>query len=233
MKIEIWSDIVCPWCYIGKRRLEKAIDDLKYQDKVTIEYKSFQLDPNMETDTSINIYQYLSEKKGLSIEDAMEIGQTVAGVAEDLGLQYNLDKTIPINTLKSHELIHFAKSKGLQTEAKEALLSAYLTEGKNLSDLNEIASIGEKIGLNKVDILESLQSNYFSKAVKADIKAGNDLGISGVPFFVFNRKFGISGAQAEDVFKETLLKSFQDWEIETKNKLSIIAGEYCEINGDC
>ena len=233
MKIEIWSDIVCPWCYIGKRRLEKAIDDLKYQDKVTIEYKSFQLDPNMETDTSINIYQYLSEKKGMSIEDAMEIGETVVGVAEDLGLQYNLDKTIPINTLKAHELIHFAKSKGLQTEAKEALLSAYFTEGKNLSDLNEIASIGEKIGLNKVDILESLQSNYFSKAVKADIKAGNDLGISGVPFFVFNRKFGISGAQAEDVFKETLLKSFQDWKIETKNKLSIIAGESCEINGDC
>ena len=233
MKIEIWSDIVCPWCYIGKRRLEKAIDDLKYQDKVTIEYKSFQLDPNMETDTSINIYQYLSEKKGMSIEDAMEIGETVAGVAEDLGLQYNLDKTIPINTLKAHELIHFAKSKGLQTEAKEALLSAYFTEGKNLSDLNEIASIGEKIGLNKVDILESLQSNYFSKAVKADIKAGNDLGISGVPFFVFNRKFGISGAQSEDVFKKTLLKSFQDWEIETKNKLSIIEGESCEINGDC
>ncbi len=233
MKIEIWSDIVCPWCYIGKTRLEKVLDKLNYNDKVEIEFKSFQLDPYMETDTSINIYQYLSEKKGLSIEDAKEIGETITAVAEDLGLEYNLNRTIPINTLKAHELIHFAKKRGLQQEAKEALLSAYFTDGKNLSNLEEIASVGEKIGLSKIEITNSLQNNHHNKAVKEDIKAGNELGIKGVPFFVFNRKHGISGAQSEEVFEGTLIKTFQEWTSETKKKLNIVQGDSCEIGGNC
>lgn len=234
MKIEIWSDIVCPWCYIGKRRLERVLEDFEHSDKLEIEYKSFQLDPYMETDTSVNIYQYLSDKKGMSIEDAKEMGETVSGVAQELGLNYNLSQTIPINTLKAHELLHFALERGLQKETKEALLKAYFIDGKNLSDFNEIASVGEQVGLNMAEILNSLESGQYSKAVQEDIQTGQSLGLRGVPFFVLNRKYGISGAQSEEVFLDTINKAYEDWNLENqKNNLKVVDGDSCEIGGNC
>src|SRR5690606_7600524 len=134
MKIEIWSDIVCPWCYIGKRRFENALSQFKHAEEVEVEYKSYQLNPDMATDTEMSINQYLSVHKGISMQEAERMSQHVTHVAKEEGLDYSLDKAIPVNTFKAHRLLHLAKENGLQVELKEALLHAYFIEAANVDD---------------------------------------------------------------------------------------------------
>ncbi|MGB0430784.1 MAG: DsbA family oxidoreductase, partial [Bacteroidia bacterium] len=134
MKIEIWSDVVCPWCYIGKRRFETALKDFEFKDRLDIEWKSYQLDPSMQTDTTLNIHQYLADRKGMSLAQAKAMGDNVTAVAAQEGLKYDFTKTIPVNTIKAHRLLHFAKTKSLQDEMKEALLKAYFIDSKNLDE---------------------------------------------------------------------------------------------------
>lgn len=234
MKIEIWSDVVCPWCYIGKRRFEQALSKFEYKGKLDIEWKSYQLDPQMETDTSLNIHQYLSDKKGMSLEQAKAMADNVTKVAEEEGLHYDFSKTIPVNTIKAHRLLHYAKSLGKQDETKEVLLNAYFTQGSNLDDNNTLIDLCVTIGLNETAVTGVLNSDAYANDVQSDIREGVQLGLRGVPFFVFDRKYGISGAQAVDVFSQTLDQSFTEWlQNNPQTGLEIIDGKVCTPDGVC
>lgn len=234
MKIEIWSDVVCPWCYIGKRRLESALEEFEHRNEVSIEWKSYQLDPEMETDTNLSIYDYLSKRKGIPYDQALAMGQNVSEVALEVELNYNLDKTIPVNTLLSHEVLHFAKDYNLQTETKECLLKAYFIEGKNLDDRSILINLAQEVGLDTKKLNEALENGSYTSAVQEDIKLGREFGLSGVPFFVFNRKYGISGAQTKEIFLKTLNEAYNDWVKQNpKIKLEVMDGKTCQPGGTC
>ena len=234
MKVEIWSDVMCPFCYIGKRRFEDALQQFEHKDKIEVEWKSFQLNPNMKTDPSININQYLADVKGWNLEYAQQMNNHVTEMAAQVGLTYDFDKAVVANSFNAHRLSHFAKKHGLGAAAEEALFNAYFTEGKNIDDHDTLTELGVSLGLNAEDVKQTLDSYDFADAVKRDITEAQHLGIQGVPFFVMNNKYGVSGAQAVPVFSETLEKSFAEWQQENAQpKLTIIEGESCTPDGDC
>jgi predicted DsbA family dithiol-disulfide isomerase len=234
MKIEIWSDVMCPFCYIGKRRFEDALQQFAHKDEVEVEWKSFQLNPDMKTDPSLNINQYLADIKGWNLDYAQQMNNHVTEMAAQVGLQYDFDKAVVANSFNAHRLSHLAKKHSLGAAAEEALFKAYFTEGKNIDDKDILTDLGISIGLKADDVKQTLDSNDFADAVKHDIAEAQYLGISGVPFFVMNNKYGVSGAQTVPVFSETLEKSFTEWQQENnKPKLTIIEGDSCGPDGDC
>ena len=209
MKIEIWSDIVCPFCYIGKRRFENALANFDQKDQIEVIYRSFQLNPEIETDTNKTVVQYLSESKGISLAKAEEMTAYVTQQAAIEGLDYQMDHAVVANTFRSHRLLQLALTQGLQLETKERLLNAYFIEGKNIDDIPTLIELANEIGLSNVS--DTLHSNNYTDEVKQDIMESKQIGIQGVPFFVFNRKYGISGAQEAKVFAEAIEQSFKEW----------------------
>lgn len=214
MNIEIWSDVMCPFCYIGKRRLEQTLQEFEHSDDIHIEWKSFQLNPELETDPDKNVTEYLAEVKGWSIEQADQINHRVTDMAREVGLKFNFDKAVVANSFDAHRFAHFAKERDKGHDAEEALFKAYFTDGKNTADHQNLAELGKQIGLDKKEVLEILKSDRYANAVREDIREARDLQIQGVPFFLFNRKYAVSGAQAIDVFANALTKSWQDWKQE-------------------
>ena len=210
MKIEIWSDIMCPFCYIGKRRFDEALAQFAHKDQVEIEWKSFMLSPDMQTDPSKNINQFLAEHKGISLEEATGMNDHVANIAAQAGLTYNFDKAVVANSFNAHRFIHFAKQYGKQSEAEEKLFAAYFTEGKNIDDAPTLIAIAAEIDLDAAKLTNVMGSGAYAKDVLADIQEAQELGIRGVPFFVLNRKYAISGAQETAVFLDTLEKAFAE-----------------------
>jgi predicted DsbA family dithiol-disulfide isomerase len=234
MKVEIWSDVMCPFCYIGKRRFEAALQQFEHKDEIEIEWKSFQLNPDMETDPSINITQYLADKKGWTLAYAKQMNDHVTKMAAEAGLTYNFDKAVVANSFNAHRFSHLAKKHGLGIEAEEQLFKAYFTDGKNIDDKETLISLGKQIGLDEAEIAEVLDSGAFAGDVKHDIAEAQYLGIQGVPFFVMNNKYGVSGAQAVPVFEQTLQKAFGEWQQENqKPTLEVIEGPVCGPDGDC
>jgi predicted DsbA family dithiol-disulfide isomerase len=232
MDINIWSDVRCPFCYIGKRKFEEALGDFPHKDKVNVVWKSFELDPNLETDTTLNALEHLAKVKGISIEQAKEMQQYVANAAADVDLRFNSHKTIVANSFNAHRLIQFAKTKGLGNEIEEALFIAYFIEGKNIDDSETLISIGASIGLDELELTEAINSSAFSDEVKQDEKQAQSLGINGVPFFVMNNKYAISGAQSPEIFLQVLEKSWKEYEEEGQS-LIMTEGESCTADGDC
>lgn len=235
MKIEIWSDVVCPFCYIGKRKLEKALDKFPLKDQVEIEWKSFQLNPEEKTNPSINTLEHLAQSKGWSMDQTREITSNVVEMAKEQGLEFDFEKAKVANTKNAHRLIHFAKQQGKGGEMKERLLKAYFSDGENVDDRNTLIKLGAEIGLNESEIKSLLASNQFDDAVDQDIYESRLIGVRGVPFFVLDRKFGISGAQPDEVFEETIEKAWSEF---AKNNpvleiKSAENGESCEIDGNC
>jgi|TARA_R110002050_G_scaffold66907_7_gene144978 predicted DsbA family dithiol-disulfide isomerase len=210
MKIEIWSDIVCPFCYIGKRRFENALAKFDKKDQIEVIYKSFQLNPEIKTDMDKSVVQYLSESKGVTLEKAREMTEYVTQQAGIEGLDYKMDKAVVANTFRSHRLLHLALAQGLQLEMKERLLKAYFIEGKNIDDVSILADLAKEVGIT--DAEETLKNDNFTDQVKRDLMESKQIGIQGVPFFVFNGKYGISGAQESKVFAEAIEQSFKEWE---------------------
>lgn len=210
MKIEIWSDVMCPFCYIGKRKFEKALAQFEHKDKIEIEWKSYQLNPDMVTDPTKNIDTYLAEAKGMPLEKAKQLNAHVTQMAKDNGLTYNFDKAIVANSFNAHRFSHFAKSKNLQDAAEERLFKAYFTEGKNTDDVETLIQLGSEIGLDKIETKKMLESNDFSDAVREDIYEAQQINVSGVPFFVFDRKYAISGAQESQVFLSALKTAYAE-----------------------
>ncbi|TWR26442.1 DsbA family oxidoreductase [Mucilaginibacter pallidiroseus] len=229
MKVEIWSDVMCPFCYIGKRRFEAALQTFEHKDAIEVEWKSFQLNPDMVTDPSLNISQYLADVKGWTLDYAQQMNNHVTQMAAEAGLTYNFDKAVVANSFNAHRFTHLAKQHGLGDAAEEQLFKAYFTDGKNTDDAETLAALGEAIGLKREEVLSMLNSDAYTDAVKYDIAQAQQLGIRGVPFFVMNNKYGVSGAQATEVFTQTLEKAFA----ETKAKLDVVEGPNCGPDGNC
>jgi len=207
IKVEIWSDIACPFCYIGKRKFETALAQFVHKDLVEIEWKSYILDPNKITDTNLSIAESLAKRKGITIQEANNMGAYATKAAESVNLTYDFTNMIVANTHKGHQFLHFAKFHNLQNKAKESILQAYFLNNKNIDDTETLLDLGKSIGLNSIELKQALDSGKYVDEVNNDIKESSELGIQGVPFFVFNRQFAISGAQSVDVFLDTLLKS--------------------------
>ncbi|MDR2285782.1 MAG: DsbA family oxidoreductase [Sphingobacterium sp.] len=211
MKIEIWSDIMCPFCYIGKRKLEKSIETLPNKDAIEIEWKSYQLNPDLQTDTSQNINDYLSTHKGMSLEQAQQMSQQVTQMAAVEGLEYHMDKAVVANSFRAHVFAHFAKKYGKQLEAEELLFKSYFTEGKNVDDIAVLKALATQLGLDENELARVLKSGELDDEVKMDIHEARQIGVQGVPFFVYDRKYAISGAQPNELFVQTLEKAMSEW----------------------
>jgi predicted DsbA family dithiol-disulfide isomerase len=230
MKVEIWSDIVCPFCYIGKRRFEKALESFAGKEQVEIEWKSFQLDPELDNRDGLSVHAYLGKRKGGTEADGKRMNDQMAAMAQTVGLQYDFDKAIINNTQKAHQLLHFAKTKGLQNEMKERLFKAYYTEGKDTGNLETLVQLAAETGLSAEEARTALTDGRYAADVQQDQEMAYGIGVQGVPFFVFNRKYAVSGAQSPEVFAQVLQKV---WE-EEKPALVVEQGEgFCDINGNC
>ena len=205
IKVDVWSDIACPWCYIGKRKLEAGIEAYAAQPNtppVEIEYHSFELAPDTPVDFDGDEVDFLANHKGIPAEQARQMLQRVIGIAEDVGLHYDYDALQHANTVKAHELIHYAKAHGLQLEAKERLLKAYFEQGRNVGRIEDLADLAAEIGLDRDDVVRSLTEQEFLPAVRADQRQAIEYGIQGVPFFVIDGKYGVSGAQDAATFAD-------------------------------
>ncbi len=210
MKVEIWSDINCPFCYMGKRNIEKALEQFPHRDEVEVTWKSFELDPYAEVDPEEDLYEKLASKYGHDRQWAEDMSSNVAERGAALGLEYNFDKTIPTNSLDAHRLIHFAAQHGLQDQAKERLLKAYFTEGKHIGKHETLVQVAEEIGLETAAVEKMLAGDDFKEEVRKDEREAQQLGIRGVPFFVLNRKYGISGAQPSEVLLQALQQTWEE-----------------------
>ena len=204
MKIEIWSDIMCPFCYIGKRRLENALERFPHRDEAEIVWKSFQLNPSMKTEPGKSITEYLAEKKGWTLEFTRQQHERLTQAARDLGLLYDFDRAVVANSFDAHRLIQAAKAKGLGDPMEERLFKAYFSEGGNIADHETLVRLGREAGLDGAEAERVLVGGAFAEEVEADIREASQLGITGVPFFVFDRKFAVSGAQETGVFLKAL-----------------------------
>ncbi len=206
---------MCPFCYIGKRKFEHALNEFSHKDQVTIVWKSFQLNPAMKTDPSKNINDYLSEAKGWSLDQARQMNDRVTAMAGDVGLTYDFDKAIVANSFDAHRLIQLAKAHGLGDAAEERLFRAYFTEGRNTADHETLLELGTDIGLDASDVRQMLESNQYAEAVQRDIYEAQQVGARGVPFFVFNRRYAVSGAQQPETFLGALNTAWSEAQKET------------------
>jgi predicted DsbA family dithiol-disulfide isomerase len=234
MKVDIWSDVMCPFCYIGKRKFETALAQFEHKDKVEIDWHSFQLDPSIETQPGRNVYDYLAERKGATREWSVQVHDQVAQSAKEVGLQYNFDKAVIANSFDAHRLIQLAKTCGLGDAAEERLFRAYFTEGKNTADHQVLAELGQEIGLDKEEVLHVLTTNMHASDVNKDIRQAQSIGVRGVPFFVINEQYAVSGAQAPESFLQALQQAWKEYEKKTPAFPAVNATDNtCSIDGDC
>lgn len=216
MKVEVWSDFVCPFCYIGKRRLEAALDEFPHQEHVFVEYKSYELDPDAEVNPGMTMNELLAGKYGMSIEKAKEMNNNVIRQAADVGLIYNFDNMQPTNTFDAHRLAQYATKHNKGNEMTERLLKAYFTDSAHIGDHNTLIKLAVEIGLDQEEVETVLQTCKNTKNVRLDQEQAQEMGIQGAPFFVFNEKYAVSGAQPPEVFMEVLEKV---WEEENEQPL--------------
>lgn len=233
MKINIWSDIRCPFCYIGKRKFEAALEKFPHKNEVEVIWRSFQLDPNLKTRTDISTYDYFAEIKGKSKEEAIQMHQYVNDIARQVGLRFDFENAIVANSFNAHRLIQFARTKDLGDEAEELLFKAHFTEGKNIDDNAVLLEIGVALGLGEEAVKEVLESDAYAKEVQEDELRARAIGVRGVPFFVFNDKVAVSGAQSPETFLETLNKAWVEYQEEKNKSLTVIEGETCDTDGSC
>lgn len=212
MMVEVWSDVVCPFCYLGKRRFEAALKKFADANKVELVWKSFQLYPGLQPHVKENSYQHIARMKHISYEQSAQMHEHVVNMAAGDGLHYRFDKTVVANSGDAHRLLQMAKKHGKANQAEELLFSAYLVEGKDISDKETLADIGGKTGLDKAAVKKMLDGNDYAAAVKADQDEAARLGINGVPFFVLNRRYAVSGAQPVDTFLKTIEQAYKEWE---------------------
>jgi predicted DsbA family dithiol-disulfide isomerase len=236
LKIEIWSDFVCPFCYIGKRRLELALDEFKYKEQVKLVFKSYELDPNSKAWPNQNIHEYLASRKGMPVDYAKQLNENVGKQARTVGLIYNFDTMQHTNTFDAHRVAKYAETKQLGNEMTEKLLHAYFTDSELISDHETLKRLASEVGLEADDVEDLLDTKRFSKRVREDEDLARQIGVQGVPFFVFNETYAVSGAQPKEVFLQVLEKVWEEASMDlaaTKNssesKTSYCTGEECEI----
>jgi protein disulfide-isomerase len=232
LKVQIWSDIMCPFCYIGKRRIEEALSLFKHKDAVEIEWKSFELDASFIASPEDSLVEHLAEKYRKDSDWAKTMLDNMTQNAKLAGLDFHFEKAVLANSHHAHRLLHLAKKHHLANELEELLFKAYLTEGKDLNNLNTLSEIGIGVGLEAEAVAEVLHSDDYSKEVKQDIQEANTIGVQGVPFFVFDNKYAISGAQPATAFLQTLEKVWEEGQFDSKITLLNTSTENsCDING--
>jgi len=204
MKVEIWSDVVCPWCYIGKRNLEVALAGFEHANQVEIEWRSYELDPRTPLRVELSMDEVLARKYGMSAEEAVAANLRMTELAATVGLEYHLDKVQIGNTFDAHRLIHLAAGEGRGGAMKERLLRAYFTESRAISDPATLVQLAVEVGLDADQVTAVLEGDDFSDAVRADEERAMELGSTGVPFFVFDERLGVPGAQPPDVLLRLL-----------------------------
>ncbi|SKC80922.1 DsbA family oxidoreductase [Krasilnikoviella flava] len=208
LKVDVWSDVACPWCYIGKRRFESALQRMADRDgaapEVEVEYHSFELSPDTPVDFDGTATEFLADHKGIPLETAQQMQDQVTALAAAEGLTYRMDQVRHTKTLKAHELLHLAKAFGKQDEMKERLLRAYFTEGEHVGRVEELADLAAEVGLEREVVVVALNAGTYADAVADDIDRARAYGINGVPFFVLGGRYGVSGAQDPDVFVQVL-----------------------------
>lgn len=235
MKVEIWSDVMCPFCYIGKRRFENALEQFPDKNQVEIVWKSFQLNPTMKTDPGKNINEYLAEVKGWTLDYAKQMNAHITNMAKEVGLHYDFDKAVVANSFDAHRLIQLAKVNGRGDEMEERLFKAYFTEGKNTADHETLIQLGTEIGLDPTTIKRVLNSNEYGDKVEQDIYEAMQIGVRGVPYFVLNDKYAVSGAQASETFLGALNKAWEEYE-KGKPVVENIGNDsasVCTTDGEC
>jgi predicted DsbA family dithiol-disulfide isomerase len=210
MKIEIWSDIVCPWCYIGKRRFERALSDFAHRDNVEVVWRSFELDPHAPRHSDESPKEVLARKYGMSLAEAEAAEAHMTAMAAQEGLDYRFDRAQRGNSFDAHRLLHLARERGVQDAMKERLLGAYFTEGLPIADVDTLVRLAEEVGIDRAEARAVLEGEAYGDAVRADERRARLLGISGVPFFVLDSRYGISGAQSPQVIVDALERAWID-----------------------
>jgi predicted DsbA family dithiol-disulfide isomerase len=232
MNVDIWSDIACPWCFIGKRRFEKALAAFPHKDQVAVTWHSYQLDPSLPARYDGTELEYLSERKGMPADRVQEMFDQVTRVAADEGLAYDFSRVVVANSFAGHELLHLARASAGSSAAdavKEALLSAHFEHGEDIGARDVLLRIGTEAGLDAEEVTTALDSGAYREAVRADISHARTLGIQGVPFFVFENKYGVSGAQPAELFTQALETAWRE-----ANPLVMVGqpeGEACGPDG--
>lgn len=228
MRVEIWSDVMCPFCYIGKRKFETALQQFEHKDNVEVIWKSFQLQPDMVTDPSKNTIEHLAQSKGWTMEHAREMTSYVVNMAKEVGLNYNFDKAIVANSFDAHRVVQYAKTKGKGDAMEEQLFKAYFIDGKNTADHATLTALAKEIGLDETEVKQILETDAFADKVQEDIYQSRQIGVTGVPFFVLNDKYAVSGAQTSEMFLGALKQAYSEIPAEEK-----IHGAVCTPEGNC
>ncbi len=203
IKIDIWSDVACPWCYIGKRKLENAIQEFsaqRTQTPIEVEYHSYLLNPDMPVDYEGSQTDYLVENKGMPADQVVMMTERLKGIAASVGLNYDMEHMHMTNTVLAHQLLQYAKTQGKQVQMKERIMSAHFVEALHVGRIDVLAQLAADVGLDRAEVTRVLQSGEFLPAFNADVEQAKAYGITGVPFFVIDGKYGVSGAQNSDVF---------------------------------
>ena len=228
MKVEIWSDVVCPFCYIGKRKFEQALAHFAHRDDVEVTWRSFELTPDFQPIPGESIHESLAKKKGFSAAEGRKMNDYMTNVAKEVGLHYDFDHAVPANTFLAHQLIHLGAHHGRQDATKERLMAAYYIEGQNIGDLDTLVKLATEVGLDAAEARAALTAGTYAEAVRLDEYHAQQINVRGVPFFVFEDKYAVSGAQPTELFAEVLEKV---WE-ETKPTLIVVAdGAVCGPDG--
>jgi predicted DsbA family dithiol-disulfide isomerase len=213
MRIEIWSDVVCPWCYIGKLRLEQALSEFPHAEDVEVVWRSFQLDPSAPTEPVETVAESLGRKYGGGPDAGRQMVDRVEAVAAEFGMLWRHHESLRVSTVDAHRVLHLALGTGgpeLQGRLKEALLSAYFIDTANVADHDTLVAIAGEAGLDEVRVKEVLSGDEYADAVEADIREAASLGATGVPFYVIDRKYGVSGAQPSEVFTQVLERAWSE-----------------------
>ncbi len=234
MKVEIWSDVTCPSCYTGKRKFEAGLAKFKYKNSIEVIWKSFELAPTLETNPTVRLPGFLAELKSVSLAEAQGMIGQVTSSARAAGLEFNLNESIPANSFNAHRLSQLAKKHGLQNKAEEILFKAYFVDGKNIDDLSTLQKVANDIGLDEAEVNAVLSSTEYADAVRRDIYEAAERGINSVPYFLFDGKLAVTGAQQSAVFLEALQQSFTAWQSENAMAgLIAMDGQSCKVDGNC
>ena len=233
MKVNIWSDIRCPFCYVGKKKFEKALAQFPHAEEIEVTWHSFQLDPNLVTQPDTNPYDYFSKAKGIPVIQAKAMHEHAKKAGKEVGIDFNFDHSKVANSFRGHLLIQLAKKKNLADAMEEALFEAQFITGKNIDDEAVLLETGKSVGLTEEEVKNALVSDEMAHAVAQDGLMARQLGINAVPFFVFNDKYGVSGAQQPEHFLEVLNKSFEEFSAGDKGLQIISQGESCDTDGNC
>ena len=210
MRVEIWSDVVCPWCYVGKRRFEAALAQFPHADEVEVVWRSFELDPGAPTERTGDYVTHLAQKYGRSRADAQGMLDSMTATAAEAGLDFRFDRARPGNTFDAHRVLHLAADRGVQGALKERLLRATFTEGEPIADRDALVRLATEVGLDPDEVREVLATDRYAEAVRADEAQAAAFGIRGVPFFVVDRTYGVSGAQPSDALLQVLEQAWSE-----------------------